>query len=165
MSVSDLRTVKYRVFVLQAYQMSGELLRISYRETVRESPANWRSFIRWSRDQCNLALPSVTVAFCYCALFFVFMARVRYNLEQIVFIYDCYVKANSYDSCRRKFQDTLSAQHVCEDKPTVGVRLMYTRPNYASGQDDVLPRTVESLCVRSKNRHEEQRDERLASWS
>jgi hypothetical protein len=32
------------------------------------------------------------------------MARVRYNLEQRVFIYDCYVKTNSYISCRRKFR-------------------------------------------------------------
>jgi hypothetical protein len=31
------------------------------------------------------------------------MASVRYNLEQRVFIYDCYVKTNSYKSCRRKF--------------------------------------------------------------
>jgi hypothetical protein len=32
------------------------------------------------------------------------MARARYNLEQRVFIYDCYVKTNSYKSCRRKFR-------------------------------------------------------------
>jgi hypothetical protein len=32
------------------------------------------------------------------------MACVRYNLEQRVFIYDCYVKTNSYKSCRRKFR-------------------------------------------------------------
>jgi hypothetical protein len=32
------------------------------------------------------------------------MARVRYNLEQRVFIYDCYVKTNSYKLCRRKFR-------------------------------------------------------------
>jgi hypothetical protein len=31
------------------------------------------------------------------------MGRVRYNLEQRVFIYDFYVKTNSYKSCRRKF--------------------------------------------------------------
>jgi hypothetical protein len=31
------------------------------------------------------------------------MAHVRYTLEQRVFIYDCYVKTNSYKSCRRKF--------------------------------------------------------------
>jgi hypothetical protein len=37
-------------------------------------------------------LSTVTeVSFC-CALFFVLMAPVRYNLEQRVFIYDCYVK-------------------------------------------------------------------------
>jgi hypothetical protein len=30
----------YRVFILQAYQTSEELLRISYRETVWQSPAN-----------------------------------------------------------------------------------------------------------------------------
>jgi hypothetical protein len=84
----------YRVFILQAYQMSGELLRISYRETVWQSPANWRSFIRWSLDQCSLAPTSVTEASYYCALFYVFMARVRYNLQQRVFIYDCYVKTN-----------------------------------------------------------------------
>jgi hypothetical protein len=89
------------VSILQACRMSGELLRISYRETVWQSPANWRSFIQWSLDQCSLAL--VTKASCPCALFCVFMARVRYNLEQGVFICDCYVKTNSYKSCRRKF--------------------------------------------------------------
>jgi hypothetical protein len=31
------------------------------------------------------------------------MAHVRYNLEQRVFIYDCYVKTNSYKSRRIKF--------------------------------------------------------------
>jgi hypothetical protein len=31
------------------------------------------------------------------------MAGVRYNLEQRVFTYDCYVKNNSYKLCRRKF--------------------------------------------------------------
>jgi hypothetical protein len=36
--------------------------------------------------------PSVTEDCFYCALFCVFMAHVRYNLEQRVFIYDCYVK-------------------------------------------------------------------------
>jgi hypothetical protein len=35
---------------------------------------------------------SVTEAALYSALFCVFMAHVRYNLEQRVFIYDCYVK-------------------------------------------------------------------------
>jgi hypothetical protein len=38
------------------------------------------------------------------------MAHVRYNLEQGILIYDCYVKNNSYKSCRRKcrrkFPDT-----------------------------------------------------------
>jgi hypothetical protein len=29
---------------------------------------------------------------------------VRYNLEQRVFIYDCYVKTNSDKSCKRKFR-------------------------------------------------------------
>jgi hypothetical protein len=48
---------------------------------------------------------SVIEASFYCALLCVFMARVRYNLEQRVFIYDCYVgKKNSYKSCRRKFR-------------------------------------------------------------
>jgi hypothetical protein len=72
--------------------------------------ANWRSTIWWSLDQCSLAPPSVTETSCYCALFCVFMARVRYSLEQRVFIYDCYVKTDSYKTCRRtfhhKFPDT-----------------------------------------------------------
>jgi hypothetical protein len=54
-------------------------------------------------DQCSLAPPSVTEASLCCALFSVFMAYVRYNLEQRVFIYDCYVTTNLYKSCRRKF--------------------------------------------------------------
>jgi hypothetical protein len=40
--------------------------------------------------------------------------------------------------------------------------MVYRRPNYISGQDDVPTRTEECLCVRSKNRHEADRDERLA---
>jgi hypothetical protein len=48
-------------------------------------------------------LSSVIEASFYCALFCVFMAHVRYNLEQRVFIYDCYVKKDSYKSCWRKF--------------------------------------------------------------
>jgi hypothetical protein len=39
------------------------------------------------------------------------------------------------------------------------------RPDYRSGQDEVPTRTEKYLFVRSKNRHEEDRDERLASWS
>jgi hypothetical protein len=34
------------------------------------------------------------------------MPRVRYNAEQRVFIYDCYVKNNSYNLCRKKFRHT-----------------------------------------------------------
>jgi hypothetical protein len=41
----------------------------------------------------------------------------------------------------------------------IGVLTMvYTRPNFTSGQDDVPTRTEECLCVRSKNRHEADRD-------
>jgi hypothetical protein len=43
-------------------------------------------------------------------------------------------------------------------------RLVYTRPNYTSGQADVPTRTEECICVRSKNRHEVDPYERLASW-
>jgi hypothetical protein len=55
--------------------------------------------------------PSIVSEFSlYSALFCVFMTRVRYNLEQIVSIYSCYVKTNSYKSCstkfRRKFPNT-----------------------------------------------------------
>jgi hypothetical protein len=102
----------YRVFILEAYQTSGELLIITYQETVWQSPTNWRSFIRWSLDQCSLVPPSVTEASCYCAVFCVFMARVRYNLEQRVSIYDCYVKTNSHKSCRRKFTVNFLTPHV-----------------------------------------------------
>jgi hypothetical protein len=45
---------------------------------------------------------SVTEASLCSALFCVFMAPVRYNLEQKVFIYDCYVK-KTYKSSMRKF--------------------------------------------------------------
>jgi hypothetical protein len=47
--------------------------------------------------------PSVTEASFCSALFCVFMAHVRYNLEQRVFIYDCYVKKKKHKLCRRKF--------------------------------------------------------------
>jgi hypothetical protein len=41
---------------------------------------------------------------------------------------------------------------------TPGNRLVYTRPNYTSGQDDVRTRTEECLCVRSDNRHKAARE-------
>jgi hypothetical protein len=41
--------------------------------------------------------------------------------------------------------------------------MVYTRPKYTCGQDDVPTTTEECLCVRSKNRHEADRDERLAN--
>jgi hypothetical protein len=47
------------------------------------------SVITWSVRSCYRS-------FLYCSLFFVFMARVGYNLEQRIFIYDYYVKTNSY---------------------------------------------------------------------
>jgi hypothetical protein len=95
----------YRVFILQGYQMSGELLRMSCRQTQWDPPANCRPFIRWSRDQwvSQCCSSNVTEASSYCALFCVFMA-VRCNSEQRVFIYDFYVKKNSYKSWRRKFR-------------------------------------------------------------
>jgi hypothetical protein len=67
----------------------------------------WRRGIPW-QTECHSfgdylisesvsVVPSiVTEASFYCALFCVFMACGRYNLEQRVFIYDCYVKTNSY---------------------------------------------------------------------
>jgi hypothetical protein len=39
------------------------------------------------------------------------------------------------------------------------------RPNYTSGRDDVPARTEEYLCVRSKNRHEADRDELIVARS
>jgi hypothetical protein len=37
------------------------------------------------------------------------------------------------------------------------------RPNGTSGQDDIPTRSQECLCVRSENRHDADRDVRLAS--
>jgi hypothetical protein len=63
-------------------------------------------------ESVSVAPSSVTEASFYCALFCVFMARVRYNLEQRVFIYDCYVKTNSYTSCRENFAVIFPTQNV-----------------------------------------------------
>jgi hypothetical protein len=43
--------------------------------------------------------------------------------------------------------------------------MVYTRPNYASGQDDVPTRTEECLCVRSENRQEADRGELIVARS
>jgi hypothetical protein len=43
-------------------------------------------------ESVSVTPPSVTETSLYNALFCAFMARVKYTLEQIVFIYDCYVK-------------------------------------------------------------------------
>jgi hypothetical protein len=46
----------------------------------------------WSIDSVSITvLTAAEASFCY-ALFCVFMAHPKYNLEQRVFIYDCYVK-------------------------------------------------------------------------
>jgi hypothetical protein len=46
----------------------------------------------------SVAPSSLTESSFYNVLFCVFIARVRYNLEQRVFVYDCYEKTNSYKS-------------------------------------------------------------------
>jgi hypothetical protein len=55
----------------------------------------------------SVALSGVTEALCS-ALFCVFMACVGYSLNR-VFIYDCYMKTNSYKSWKRKFCNLFSA--------------------------------------------------------
>jgi hypothetical protein len=95
----------YRVLIVQAYQMSGGLDSMSSWDSQQDSQTNWRSFIWWSPDHWVSVVPSsVTEASLYSALWCVFMACVRYNLEQRVFIHDFYVeKKNPFESCRRKF--------------------------------------------------------------
>jgi hypothetical protein len=95
-----------RVFRAQADWMRKKLLRTSYLGAQWDPTANRRSFIWWWPDPVSQSVLRhwllTEALFCY-ALFFVLMACVRYNLDHIVFIYDCYVKKNSYKSCRRKF--------------------------------------------------------------
>jgi hypothetical protein len=54
------------------------------------------------------------------SLFCVFMAHVRCNLEERVFIYD-YVqkKKNSYKSCRRKFRCKFPEKKTCPSGDTI----------------------------------------------
>jgi hypothetical protein len=56
-------------------------------------------------------LPATVLFFC------VFMARVRYNLVQRVFMYDCYVKTNSCKSCKRKFRSKFP--DTCPSRETI----------------------------------------------
>jgi hypothetical protein len=87
------------------------------------------------------------------ALFCVFMARVQYNLEQRVFIYDCYVKTNSYKSCTRKFcykfpetcpsGDTISksvkklrTHGILIDRKLLKVVVFYLRKNFMTSFTD-----------------------------
>jgi hypothetical protein len=72
------------------------------------------------------------------------MARVRYNLEQRVFIYDCYVKSNSYKSCRRKFRlefpDTTRLSLFCSVRRESGIlTALYTMDTGAVSPDVRLP--------------------------
>jgi hypothetical protein len=85
------------------------------------------SVITQSSESVSVMPSTVTeVSFCY-ALFCVFMAHVRYNLEQRVFIYDCYVGKNSYKSCKTKlclkFPDTtcLSGDKISYLEKKVGI--------------------------------------------
>jgi hypothetical protein len=55
------------------------------------------------------------------------MTRVRYNLEQRVFIYDCYVKTNSYKSCRRKCRRTFP--DTCPSGDTISKLVNKIRTN------------------------------------
>jgi hypothetical protein len=57
--------------------------------------------------------PNVTEASLYSARFCVFMARVRYNLEQRVFIHDCYAKKRPYTNrAGENFTVNFSTQYV-----------------------------------------------------
>jgi hypothetical protein len=88
--------------------------------------------------------PNVTEACLYSALFCVFMARVRYNLEQIVFIYDCYVKTNSYRSCRRKFHPKFP-ETACPYGDTVSKLVKKVRTRVILNDRKLLKRTEEKL--------------------
>jgi hypothetical protein len=55
---------------------------------------------------------SVIEASFYCSLICVFMAHVRYNLEQRVFIYDCYVKKTHTNCAGENFAVNLPTQHI-----------------------------------------------------
>jgi hypothetical protein len=81
----------------------GSFLESLIGRTAWQSPANWRLFIRRSLDQCSLESPSVTEGSWYCALFCLY-GSCEINLQQRVFIFDCYVKTNLYKSCRRTFR-------------------------------------------------------------
>jgi hypothetical protein len=59
-------------------------------------------------ESVSVTPPSVAGVSLYSALFCVFMDRVRYSLEQRVFIYDYYVKTNSYKSRKREFRRKFS---------------------------------------------------------
>jgi hypothetical protein len=67
-----------------------------------------------SSESVNVTPSTATEASFCCALFCIFMARVRLNFEQRVYIYDCYVgKNNSYKSCRRKFHLEFGLSIMC----------------------------------------------------
>jgi hypothetical protein len=82
---------KCRVFKAQADWMLRDVPKTSHRRTLCDPPGKLKvihSMITW----CSVKPLTITeTPFC-CALFWAFMARVRYNLEQNVFVYDCYVK-------------------------------------------------------------------------
>jgi hypothetical protein len=97
------------VFRVQADWMCRELLRMSYQQTVWDSP--WQTeghsfcnhLIQWV-SQCYAIEFYRSVILLCSVLFCDSMARVRYNLELRDFFYSCYMeKKNSYKSCRWKF--------------------------------------------------------------
>jgi hypothetical protein len=78
----SLPIVIYQVFRVQADCVQGD----------SEHLLPWQQVIMQSSESVSAMPSTVTeVSFCF-ALSCVFMAHVRYNLEQRVFIYDCYVK-------------------------------------------------------------------------
>jgi hypothetical protein len=66
-------------------------------------------------ESVTVAQSSATESQLYSALFCVFMAPVRYSLEQRVFIYDCYVK--------KKTRTNLAGENFAVNFPTKYVHL------------------------------------------
>jgi hypothetical protein len=85
---------KYQVFIVQAYQTSGGLsvCRLGTLGGISRQTEGHSFSDHLISGPASVAPSSFTEASLYNALCSVFMACVRYNLEQRVFIFDCYVE-------------------------------------------------------------------------
>jgi transposase len=103
-TVNQEGSIIYKENFLPCYSVELRYIECSFRRLIRRSGTFLLSLIGRKCGSLQQAVLRHRVLQRPPDLFCVFMARVRYSLEQLVFNYNCYVKTNSYKSRRRKFR-------------------------------------------------------------